>query len=130
MFKKVMMFLMLSMVTSMAFADRLTQDVTAAFNLPDSMKNCTITFLKSDGFIPTVLYVTQCPNSKTETTLSGKNPVHVVSNSILDSDSSGDVKSSDVIELNGEKYVPLDSLGNFDLSKTVEINGKKYVKIK
>jgi len=129
MFKKIMMFLMLSLVTSVAFAERVTSDVTSMFNLPASMKNCTITVLKSDGFIPVVLYVTQCPNSKTETVIHGKNPVRVLSHSI-DSDSPAEMEYSGVIEVNGEQYAPSEAVGKFDLSKTIELNGKKYIKLK
>lgn len=120
---------MLSMVTSVAFAERITSDVTSMFNLPANMKNCTITLLKSDGFIPVVLYVTQCPNSKTETVLHRKNPVRVLSHSI-DSDSLAEPDTSGVIEVNGEQYAPSEAVGKFDLSKTIELNGKKYIKLK
>lgn len=82
MFKNIFVFLMISVFASSAFAEAVTKDVTSQFNLPESMKNCTIIMMKSSNFIPTVLFVTQCPNSKTETTTGGKNPVRVISNSI------------------------------------------------
>jgi hypothetical protein len=130
MFNKFVLFSIVALFTTFAHAAKETVDVTSEFNLPESMKGCSIVRLRNDNFVPVLLYVTRCPDAKTETTRSGKNPVHVISNSILDSDSSVELKSPDVLELNGEKYMPLDSLGNFDLSKVVEVNGKKYVKIK
>lgn len=130
MFKKMFLFAVFALFANFAHAAKSSVDITSEFDLPNSMSGCSIIRLKNDDFNATVLYVTRCPDAKTETTLPGKNPVHVISNSIIDSDPSVDVKSPDVMELNGEKYMPLDSLGDFDLSKIVEINGKKYIKIK
>jgi hypothetical protein len=131
MLKKMFLFAVFALFANFAHAAKSSVDITSEFDLPNSMSGCSIIRLKNDDFNATVLYVTRCPNAKTETTLPGKNPVHVISNSIIDNEaSSADIKSLDVMVLNGDKYVPLDSLGNFDLSKTIEINGKKYVKIK
>ena len=130
MFNKFFLFSIVALFATFAHASKESVDVTSEFNLPESMKGCSIIRLRNDNFVPVLLYVTRCPDAKTETNRLGKNPVYVISNSIIDSDPSVDVKSPDVMELNGEKYMPLDSLGDFDLSKIVEINGKKYIKIK
>lgn len=130
MLKKMFLFAVFALFANFAHAAKSSVDITSEFDLPNSMSGCSIIRLKNDDFNATVLYVTRCPDAKTETTRPGKNPVHVISNSIIDSDPSVDVKAPDVMELNGEKYMPLDSFGDFDLSKIVEINGKKYIKIK
>lgn len=129
MFKKFIIFFIFSIFASMAFADRESVDVTSQFILPYNMKNCTITLMKNDMATPVVLYVTQCPNSKTETVSQSKKPVRVLSYSI-DSDLPADVSSSSVIELGGEKYAPIEALDQFEISKTIEVNGKKYIKLK
>lgn len=127
MLKKVIIFFMLSVVASIAFAERSSVDVTSQFDLPDNMKSCTITMMKNDMATPVVLYVTQCPNSKTETVRQSKHTVRVLSHSI-DSESHVDVSSSGVIDLDGDKYAPSESF--VDNAKTIDLNGKKYIKLK
>ena len=127
MFKKFIIFFIFSIFASMAFADRESVDVTSQFILPYNMKNCTITLMKNDMATPVVLYVTQCPNSKTETVRQSKHTVRVLSHSI-DSESHVDVSSSGVIDLDGDKYAPSESF--VDNAKTIDLNGKKYIKLK
>lgn len=135
MLKKMFLFAVFALFANFAHAAKSSVDITSEFDLPNSMSGCSIIRLKNDDFNATVLYVTRCPNAKTETTLPGKNPVHVISNSIIDNEASSeaisaDIKSLDVMVLNGEKYALFDAVSKFELSKTIDINGKKYVKIK
>lgn len=132
MFKKFILASMIFFFSAFAFAEKQTEDMTDRFLLPAAMKNCSIHQLISDGFNSKVLYVTTCPDKKTETTSPGKSSTHVLSNSILNSenDNSASTSIQKVITVNGEKYVWYDSLNELDFSKTLDINGQKYVKMK
>lgn len=123
---------MIFLFSAFAFAEKQTEDMTARFILPASMKKCSIHRLESDGFNSRVLYVTTCPDKKTETTMPGKHSTHVLSNSIVDGETDivARPESQKVIMVNGEKYVWYDSLNELDFSKTLDINGQKYVKMK
>lgn len=126
MFKNVVIFLISTVFSVIAFAEPATKDITSSFDLPPSMKNCTIYSMRNDSSILYIkLYITHCPDAKTETVHSGKNPVNVLS-----ADINSPVALSAVIDLNGDKYIPFDSVSNIDLSKVIELNGKKYVKLK
>lgn len=105
MFKKMLLVAFCSIFANVAYADKGYQDITSTFELPPHMKNCTITRLEDDSFVARVLYVTACPTLKTSTTRTGKHPVTVNSNSILDEDDSTVVDSPKTIEVNGEKYI-------------------------
>lgn len=125
MFKNIFLIIILSFFSSFSFAEPVLKDMTTEFKLPEAMKNCSIYYLKNDGFIPRSLYVTHCPNAKAETVRNGKHPVRVISTDINSS-----VTESSVIDLNGDKYIPFDSVSNIDFNKVIELNGKKYVKLK
>lgn len=125
MFKNIFIFFMLSVLSSVALAEPRTGISTNQYKLPETMKNCTIYTMIGSNFTSKTLYVTHCPDAKTETQTTGKFPVHVIS---------GDVNSSSVnsetIDLNGDKYISFDSVSNIDFNKVIELNGKKYVKLK
>lgn len=135
MLKKFAFLSVLAVFAQSAYAAKGSVDLTPEFDLPASMKGCSIIRLKNDDFNAIVLYVTHCPNAKTDTTLPGKNPVHVISNSIIDADplsenNSTYINDTAVIEVNGERYAPFEAVSKYDTSKTIDINGKKYVKLK
>lgn len=132
MFKKLILASMIFLFSTSAFADKETVDITDRFKMPPAMKDCSIYRLDTGGFNNYVLYVTSCPHRNTSTTLTGKYPIHVLSDSILDgeTDNSAPAEVQKIITVNGEKYVWYNSLNELDFSKTVDINGQKYVKMK
>lgn len=81
-------------------------NITEAYELPSEMSDCKIFYLKGGGFYYSSLYVTQCPNSKTNTSYkSGKTEVNIVNG---DSDVSDAAQGKPVvIEYNGSKYVKI-----------------------
>jgi hypothetical protein len=80
MFNKIIVTIVLSFLTSLSYAaNKNTVDVTSEFIMPDDMKDCKIYRMNSDGFGSVFLYVTRCPNGKTETTKLDKTSTTVLS---------------------------------------------------
>jgi hypothetical protein len=109
MFNKISLFLMCILFSVYSYAVQGYKDITASFQLPEHMKNCTIVRLENNDFIATVLYVTTCPDQKTATSKVGKAQTNVVESSLLDNDSHTYMtpERASTIEINGEKYIKL-----------------------
>lgn len=106
MLKKVVSVVFFSIISLSATAATFT-NITKDYELPSEMSGCKIFYLKGGGFSYSSLYVTQCPNSKTNTSYkSGKTEVHTV---------------------NGDPDVPYAEQGK---PVVIEYNGSKYVKIR
>ncbi len=72
-------------------------DITKEYSIPPEMKNCKIFMLYGGAFSYSNLYVTHCPNSHASTSYqNGKVMDSVVGTT-----------SSDVIEINGDKYIKI-----------------------
>ena len=101
-FMSVVFFSMISLSATAATFTNITED----YELPSEMSDCKIFYLKGGGFSYSSLYVTQCPNSKTNTSYkSGKTEVNIV-NGDPDVPYAAQEKPV-VIEYNGSKYVKI-----------------------
>ena len=80
MIKKMTFCILLSLFSTFSYAvDKNTVDVTAEFIMPQDMKGCKIYRMNSGGFGAVFLYVTRCPNGKTEITKLDKTSTTVLS---------------------------------------------------
>lgn len=97
----------ITMSSTSAFAGY-ASDITSEYSLPSEMEGCKIFYLHGGGFSYQSLYVTKCPNAKTDTSFkSGKTQNTVLSgdSDVPDAPKKVTPEKPVVIEYNGSKYV-------------------------
>ena len=94
MLKKIMIFIALSLSSSLAFSSSYL-DVTKKYSLPPEMSDCKVIFLRGDiGY--SNLFTIKCPTSTVQTSTVDKNPINTLT--------WNNISSTDTININGYEY--------------------------